>query len=78
LLARYDRIRLIPGTSSVSHLEENIAPIKLELDDADLAVLDRVGQRDDGAEGGPGVAGGVVSCAAQRLAASLSRLLPRP
>jgi pyridoxine 4-dehydrogenase len=50
LLARYDRMLLIPGTSSVSHLEENIAAIKLELDDADLAVLHRVGQRDDGAE----------------------------
>jgi aryl-alcohol dehydrogenase-like predicted oxidoreductase len=50
LLARYDRMLLIPGTSSVSHLEENIAAIKLELDDVDLAVLDRVGERDDGAE----------------------------
>jgi aryl-alcohol dehydrogenase-like predicted oxidoreductase len=50
LLARYDRILLIPGTSSVSHLEENVAAIKLELDDADLAVLDRVEQRDDGTE----------------------------
>jgi pyridoxine 4-dehydrogenase len=33
---------LIPGTSSVAHLEENIAATELELDDADLAALDRV------------------------------------
>jgi pyridoxine 4-dehydrogenase len=43
LLARYDRMLLIPGTSSVAHLEENMAAIELELDDADLAALDRVG-----------------------------------
>jgi pyridoxine 4-dehydrogenase len=49
LLARYDRMLLIPGTSSVSHLEENVAAIELELDDADLAALDRVEQRDSGA-----------------------------
>ncbi len=42
LLARYERMLLIPGTSSVAHLEENMAAIELELDDADLAVLDRV------------------------------------
>ena len=46
LLARYDRMLLIPGTSSVSHLEENVAAIKVELDDVDLAALDRVGQGD--------------------------------
>jgi aryl-alcohol dehydrogenase-like predicted oxidoreductase len=49
LLARYDRMLLIPGTSSVAHLEENMAAIELELDDVDLAALDRVGQRDHGA-----------------------------
>jgi pyridoxine 4-dehydrogenase len=49
LLARYDRMLLIPGTSSIAHLEENMAAIELELDDSDLAVLDRVGQREDGA-----------------------------
>jgi pyridoxine 4-dehydrogenase len=48
LLARYDRMLLIPGTSSVSHLEENVAAIKVELDDVDLAALDRVGQGDSG------------------------------
>jgi pyridoxine 4-dehydrogenase len=39
LLARYDRMLLIPGTSSLSHLEENMAAIEIELDAADLAVL---------------------------------------
>ena len=42
LLARYERMLLIPGTSSIAHLEENMAAIGLALDDADLAVLDRV------------------------------------
>ena len=46
LLARYDRMLLIPGTSSVAHLEENMAADELELDDADLAALDRVQQRE--------------------------------
>jgi aryl-alcohol dehydrogenase-like predicted oxidoreductase len=50
LLARYERMLLIPGTNSVAHLEENIAATELELDDGDLAALDRVEQRDDGAE----------------------------
>jgi pyridoxine 4-dehydrogenase len=49
LLARYDRMLLIPGTSSIAHLEENIAATELELDDSDLAALDHVGQRADGA-----------------------------
>jgi pyridoxine 4-dehydrogenase len=42
LLARYDRMLLIPGTGSIAHLEENMAASEIELDDADLAVLDRV------------------------------------
>jgi pyridoxine 4-dehydrogenase len=42
LLRRYDRMLLIPGTSSVAHLEENMAAVELQLDDADLAALDRV------------------------------------
>jgi aryl-alcohol dehydrogenase-like predicted oxidoreductase len=50
LLARYDRMLLIPGTSSIAHLEENMAAIELELDAADLAELERVEQRDGGAE----------------------------
>jgi aryl-alcohol dehydrogenase-like predicted oxidoreductase len=47
LLARYDRMLLIPGTKSVAHLEENMAAIELELDDGDMAALDRVDQRSD-------------------------------
>ena len=43
LLARYERMLLIPGTSSMAHLEENMAAIGLELDDEDLVALDRVG-----------------------------------
>jgi aryl-alcohol dehydrogenase-like predicted oxidoreductase len=34
---------LIPGTGSLSHLEENMAALELELDDGDVAALDRVG-----------------------------------
>jgi pyridoxine 4-dehydrogenase len=35
---------LIPGTSSVAHLEENIAAAAIELDADDLAALDRLAQ----------------------------------
>lgn len=42
LLARYDRMLLIPGTISVAHLEENLAAIDLQLDADDLAKLDAV------------------------------------
>jgi aryl-alcohol dehydrogenase-like predicted oxidoreductase len=42
LLARYDRMLLIPGTTSVAHLEENLAAIDVELDAADLTELDAV------------------------------------
>jgi len=49
LLARYDRMLLIPGTGSIAHLEENMAALEIDLDAADLAVLDRVGQRDGAA-----------------------------
>ncbi|MFZ1995465.1 MAG: oxidoreductase [Solirubrobacteraceae bacterium] len=44
LLARYDRILLIPGTTSVAHLEENLAAGDVALDAGDLATLDSVGQ----------------------------------
>ena len=44
LLARYDRMLLISGTTSVAHLEENLAAGGLELDDQDMAVLDDVQQ----------------------------------
>jgi len=43
LLARYDRMLLIPGTSSLAHLEENVAALELELDGDDVVALDRVG-----------------------------------
>ena len=42
LLCRYERMLLIPGTSTVAHLEENVAAVELQLDDADLAALDRI------------------------------------
>jgi aryl-alcohol dehydrogenase-like predicted oxidoreductase len=44
LLARYDRILLIPGTTSVSHLEENMGAYDVALDSEDLAELDAVEQ----------------------------------
>jgi pyridoxine 4-dehydrogenase len=40
LLARYERILLIPGTTSVAHLEENLAAAHVELDEDDLATLE--------------------------------------
>ncbi|WP_022927362.1 aldo/keto reductase [Patulibacter americanus] len=40
LLARYDRMLLIPGTSSIAHLEDNLAAGHVALDDQDLATLD--------------------------------------
>jgi aryl-alcohol dehydrogenase-like predicted oxidoreductase len=40
LLARYERMLLIPGTNSVAHLEENLAAGDVELDPEDLALLD--------------------------------------
>jgi pyridoxine 4-dehydrogenase len=42
LLAQYDRILLIPGTTSVAHLEENLAAGEIELDEADLRALEAV------------------------------------
>ena len=43
LLQRSPNILLIPGTSSVAHLEENLAAGRLVLDDEDLAILDKLG-----------------------------------
>jgi aryl-alcohol dehydrogenase-like predicted oxidoreductase len=40
LLARYERMLLIPGTSSVAHLEENMAAGDVELDEQDLDELE--------------------------------------
>ena len=47
LLARYERMLLIPGTSSVEHLEENMAAADVELDEQDLAELETAGQVGD-------------------------------
>jgi aryl-alcohol dehydrogenase-like predicted oxidoreductase len=44
LLARYERMLLIPGTTSVEHLEQNLAAIDIELDADDLAKLEAVQQ----------------------------------
>jgi aryl-alcohol dehydrogenase-like predicted oxidoreductase len=44
LLARYERILLIPGTTSIAHLEENLAAIDIELDEGDLTELEGVEQ----------------------------------
>ena len=40
LLHRYERILLIPGTSSVAHLEENMGAADVELGEQDLAELE--------------------------------------
>ena len=42
LLHRDERILLIPGTSSLAHLEENLAAAEVELDADDLAALENV------------------------------------
>jgi aryl-alcohol dehydrogenase-like predicted oxidoreductase len=44
LLARYDRMLLIPGTGSVAHLEENLGAADVPLDAADLERLEGVQQ----------------------------------
>ena len=46
LLRRSPNILLIPGTSSVAHLRENVAGAGLALSDEDLAELDQIGQAD--------------------------------
>ena len=47
LLALYEGVLLIPGTSSVAHLEENLAAAELELDPEDMATLQGVEQLGD-------------------------------
>jgi pyridoxine 4-dehydrogenase len=47
LLDRYERMLLIPGTSSVAHLEENMAAADVELDEQDLAELEHATQVGD-------------------------------
>jgi pyridoxine 4-dehydrogenase len=45
LLQRAPNILLIPGTSSVAHLRENLASVDVELSEEDLAALERIGGR---------------------------------
>ena len=47
LLARYERMLLIPGTTSVTHLEENMAAAEVELSEQDLAELENAAQVGD-------------------------------
>jgi aryl-alcohol dehydrogenase-like predicted oxidoreductase len=47
LLHHSERILLIPGTSSVSHLEENMAAGEIELDAKDMGRLDEAKQLGD-------------------------------
>ena len=47
LLYRYERMLLIPGTSSVEHLEQNMAVADIELDEQDLAELENATQLGD-------------------------------
>jgi aryl-alcohol dehydrogenase-like predicted oxidoreductase len=47
LLQRDERIQVIPGTSSVAHLEENLAAAGVALDGDDMAALDEVEQTGD-------------------------------
>jgi len=42
LLLRDEHVLLIPGTSSLTHLEENVAAARIALDDEDLAALEDV------------------------------------
>ena len=51
LLASYERTLLIPGTTSVAHLEENVAAGELELDAEDMARLDAIAPSDGAAPG---------------------------
>ncbi|MEW1685580.1 aldo/keto reductase family oxidoreductase [Streptomyces sp. T12] len=44
LLRRSPNILLIPGTSSVAHLRENVAGASLDLTEEDLAALDTIGR----------------------------------
>ena len=58
LLRRSPNILLIPGTSSLGHLRENLAAAELELPPESLRVLDQIGKL-DGAAGEVGRARGV-------------------
>ena len=47
LLHRSERILLIPGTSSIPHLEENLAAGDIELDEHDMRRLQDASQLGD-------------------------------
>jgi aryl-alcohol dehydrogenase-like predicted oxidoreductase len=47
LLHRSERVLLIPGTSSVAHLEENVAAGEIELDEQDMETLEGATQLGD-------------------------------
>jgi aryl-alcohol dehydrogenase-like predicted oxidoreductase len=47
LLARAPNIVLIPGTSSLKHLRENLAAVELALSDDVLAELEEIGRGRD-------------------------------
>jgi aryl-alcohol dehydrogenase-like predicted oxidoreductase len=51
LLHRDERILLIPGTSSVAHLDENLAAIDVDLDTDDMAALEDVKPAGDPLQG---------------------------
>ena len=48
LLKRSPVMLPIPGTSKVSHLEENVAAVEITLSDEEFAVLDRAGKAESG------------------------------
>jgi aryl-alcohol dehydrogenase-like predicted oxidoreductase len=50
LLKRSPVMLPIPGTSKVSHLEENVAAVSVELSDEDFAALDRAGRQQTGSK----------------------------
>jgi pyridoxine 4-dehydrogenase len=47
LLHHSERILLIPGTSSLAHLEENMAAVEIDLDDSDMRRLEDATQLGD-------------------------------
>src|SRR6478735_4756017 len=73
LLARDERILLIPGTTSVSHLEENMAAGDVVLDDEDLERLAEVQPSAVGEVGSPVASKRVRPGSARSAAASKAR-----
>ena len=77
LLARYDRMLLIPGTTSVAHLGGNLAASGLELDDQDMAVLDDVKQEVRAGTDRPDPAAGPRGASARNLPSAGAAIHPR-